>query len=127
MMFGEIGYFNEWSNEDILCYLNRKFGGKMVNDYQRKVRLGISIIETEKPAVLENVDLADLRMHSPCRCVLGQYYSSYSTGIIRLHIDPRLTGDYALDGVEQVDDEEVLDGLWTTEIRNWRERNMSHA
>ncbi len=126
-MFEEIEYFDEWSNEEILSHLQHLYGEKMVDHYQDKVRLGISVIEEENRAVLEEVDISDLRMLQTCQCVLGQYYGSFSKGLIKLNIDPNRTNDYALDGIEEVDVEELLDGLWTAEIRNWRERGVSYA
>jgi hypothetical protein len=52
--------------------------------YRLRIRYGIAVLDRIKPGWREQIDLSTLWMGSCVRCILGQLFGDYSTGLGRV-------------------------------------------
>lgn len=98
----------------------------MMND---KVKRGTELLDRKAPGWWKSIDLGELNLRLCTKCILGQLYGYYSTGLTVLEIPPSNTPDediafgFCLHNGHSALAWAALTELWVQEINSRREKD----
>lgn len=85
---------------------------------RERVDAGAALLDREEPGWEDKIDLDTLKLHDPCRCVLGQVFGLYSTGARVLDLNIDASSDHAFEVSEYGKDSYTgLTRAWKALIR----------
>ena len=94
-------------------------------EFYHLVQAGIKKLDHELPHWDQKIDINSLCLESPCNCILGQLYGSYTQGIYKANID--FGSKYGFSALIRWEFP-ILQKIWIREILKRREmRNRRSA
>ena len=89
----------------------------------KEVKAGAELLDSVRPGWWNEIDIEELKMSHPYRCILGQLYKEYVNGISELWSDgklPNLSGEKENGFLPDLEDLVRTRSAWIKEINNRR-------
>lgn len=93
-----------------------------MEELEKRVDNGITFLTENRPEILHHTNLKTLDLNSLCKCVLGQAFGNYDTGLKELGLSPAeaVLNGFALGLDDDEHRETELTPIWKTKLRAWR-------
>lgn len=85
----------------VVCFSITVTVGAQAHTVQERVIAGASFLDERSPGWDEKINLADLNMMKSSKCILGQLYRRYESGMVILNITRRTSRDLGFDSITQ--------------------------